>query len=46
MTGTFETVADTLRQIMADSKDSEFEAAMSSQGNTLIVKKTPPNKKN
>ena len=43
--GTFETVADTLLQVVADSKSAGFEAALTSQGNTLIVKKTVPEKK-
>jgi hypothetical protein len=44
--GTFETVADTVRQIVADSEDSGIESALTSQGSTLIVKKTLPHKKN
>lgn len=43
--GTFETVANTVRQIMADSNTSGIEAALTSQGSTLIVKKTLPDKK-
>jgi hypothetical protein len=43
--GTFETVADTVRQILADSKGSGIEAALTSQGSTLVIKKTLPEKR-
>ncbi len=44
--GTFETVADTVRQIVADSGNTTIEANLSSKGNTLVVKKSVTRKKN